>query len=141
MRRGASRRVWRAIQDGSVHHLLFMVLVATTMACGGSPNQPSGGGGGTGGPTITITSSGVSPQSLTITRGTQVTFVNNDSRVHEMNSDPHPSHGDCPEIDVIGLLNPGQSRQTGNFNTARRCGFHDHRQPTNDGLKGAIVVQ
>lgn len=141
MRRGTSRRVWRAIQDGSGHHLLFMVLAATKMACGGSPNQPSGGGGGTGGPTITITSSGVSPQSLTITRGTQVTFVNNDSRVHEMNSDPHPTHGDCPEIDVIGLLNPGQSRQTGNFNAARRCGFHDHRQPTNDGLTGAIVVQ
>ena len=46
-----------------------------------------------------------------------------------MNSDPHPEHTDCPELNQIGFLNPGQSRQSGNLNTARRCGLHDHERP------------
>jgi len=45
---------------------------------------------------VTITSSGVSPRSLTVTPGTQVTFVNNDSRSHNIASNPHPEHTDCP---------------------------------------------
>ena len=36
-------------------------------------------------------------------------FVNNDSRSHEMFSDPHPEHTDCPEINQVGFLSPGQS--------------------------------
>jgi plastocyanin len=91
--------------------------------------------------TITITANGVSPVSLTVMRGAQVTFVNNDSRPHEMNSDPHPTHGDCPEIDAVGFLSPGQSKQTGNLNTVRTCRYHDHNQPSNVSLQGTIVVQ
>jgi hypothetical protein len=70
-----------------------------------------------------------------------VTFTNNDSRVHEMDSDPHPEHTDCVELNQVGFLNPGQSRQSGNLNTARRCGFHDHGNPDNAGLKGTITIQ
>ena len=50
-------------------------------------------------------------------------------RSHEMFSDPHPEHTDCPEINQVGFLSPGQSRQTGNLNTVRTCGFHDHATP------------
>ena len=39
---------------------------------------------------------GVSPKNLVVGPGTQVTFVNNDSRNHEMTSDPHPEHTECP---------------------------------------------
>ena len=91
--------------------------------------------------TITITAAGVSPQRITVSPGTRVTFVNNDSRQHEMNSDPHPTHGDCPPIDDVGFLAPGQSKQTGNLNTVRTCGFHDHNQPDTASLQGQIVVQ
>lgn len=94
-----------------------------------------------GGTTITITAAGVSPRSLTVAPGTRVTFVNNDTRNHEMNSDPHPQHGDCPEIDQIGFLQPGQSKQTGNLNTVRTCGYHDHNQPSTASLQGTIVVR
>ena len=83
----------------------------------------------------------VCPQSLTVARGTQVTFTNQDSVVHNMDSDPHPEHTDCVEINQVGFLNPGQSRQTGNLNTAKRCGFHDHDRPDTASLKGAIVIQ
>ena len=93
------------------------------------------------GRTITITSSGVSPRTLTVEAGSRVTFVNNDSRSHEMNSDPHPSHTNCPEINQVGFLSAGLSRQTGNLNTARTCGYHDHNQSTNTSLQGMIVIR
>jgi plastocyanin len=91
--------------------------------------------------TITITASGVSPQRITVSQGARVTFVNNDTRQHEMNSDPHPTHGDCPPIDDVGFLAPGQSKQTGNLNVVRTCGYHDHNQPDTESLKGQIVIQ
>ena len=122
----------------------WRVIAATAIAClaaacGGNDNgmpPPS-----TDGSTITITSSGVSPKNLVVSPGTQVTFVNNDSRNHEMNSDPHPDHGDCTAINTVGLIVPGQSKQTGNLNTVRTCGYHDHVLFTNTSLQGTITVQ
>jgi hypothetical protein len=70
-----------------------------------------------------------------------VTFVNNNTRPHDMNSDPHPDHTDCPAINQVGFLQPGQSRQTGNLNTVRTCGYHDHDQDSNTSLQGTIVIQ
>jgi plastocyanin len=91
---------------------------------------------------ITISSSGsVSPVELVVPPGARVLFVNNDTRRHEMTSDPHPDHVNCPEINQVGLLNPGQSRETGNLVAARTCGFHDHENPDANGLKGRIVVR
>jgi hypothetical protein len=58
-----------------------------------------------------------------------------------MESDPHPVHTDCPPINAVGLLSPGQSRTTGAFPTARTCGFHDHLQPSNNNLNGKIVIK
>ena len=121
----------------------------TVAACGGSdsPTGPSGGGGGGGGggttgATITIGSDGrVSPSSATVALGSRVTFVNNHSQPHDMASDPHPEHTDCPEFRVVGNLQPGQSRQTENLNTARTCGFHDHNRPTDTALQGSIRIQ
>jgi plastocyanin len=114
-------------------------------ACGGSdygttsptPNP----GGSTGGATITITSSGVSPRNVTIVRGAQVTFVNSDTRLHDMRSDPHPSLTDCPEINQVGVIQPGNNRQTGNLATARTCGFHDHTDPDSSAMRGTITIQ
>src|SRR5581483_1192449 len=63
--------------------------------------------------TITISNSTVSPKNIRVSRGAQVTFVNNDNKSHNMTSDPHPEHTDCPEINQVGFLNGGQQRQTG----------------------------
>src|SRR5262249_2180789 len=91
---------------------LLVAVVAPSAACGGSPTSSSS----TNNPpvatnTITITSAGVSPNSIRITVGTRVTMVNNDSRVHDMDSDPHPEHTQCPQINW-GTLQPGQSRDS-----------------------------
>jgi hypothetical protein len=57
-----------------------------------------------------------------------------------MSSDPHPSHEDCPPLDQVGFLGPGQSRTSGNFTVVRTCGFHDHNLPANASLQGRITV-
>jgi plastocyanin len=124
--------------------LTAAAAVAGVIACGGSSSTtPSTGGGTT--PTATntivISNNALSPQSITVTRGSQLTITNNDSRTHEMDSDPHPEHSDCPELNQIGFLNPGQSRQSGNLNTARKCGLHDHGAPDTASLKATITIQ
>jgi plastocyanin len=91
--------------------------------------------------TITISRTGASPRSLTVPRGSQITFVNNDTVIHQMYSDPHPEHTDCPEFDSVGQLSPGQTRQTTNLVTSRTCNFHDHLDFGNSTLRGAIVIQ
>ena len=70
----------------------------------------------------------MSPKELTVPLGTRVLFVNNDSRRHDMASDPHPEHTDCIEIN-LGALVTGQSRETLNLVAAKTCGFHDHDNP------------
>jgi plastocyanin len=130
---------------------LIVLFAVAASACGGDDNPgpgPSGGGGGGGGgggtgtiaATITITASGVSPQNVTVAPGSRVTFVNNDTRPHDMASNPHPQHTDCPEINV-GFLQAGQSGTTQNLNITRTCGFHDHNQDTNTSLQGTIRIQ
>ena len=126
----------------------IIAAAAAVFACGGSSSNNNGPSPTTGGctasstsTTITISNNAVCPQNITVARGTQVTFVNQDSRAHEMNSDPHPEHTDCPELNQVGHLEPGQSRQSGNLNIARRCGFHDHLANENAALRGSITIQ
>lgn len=124
--------------------------MAIAMACGGG----GGGGGGststsptptpsnpTSTTTITISNNAVSPKAIVVPRGSRVTFVNNDTVTHDMDSDPHPDHTDCPEINQVGFLPPGQSRETENLTTARTCGYHDHERNTVQELQGAITIQ
>ena len=122
-------------------HFVLIALLLTTTACGGSPTSPSTGSPGPSGATITILASGtVSPTQVDITAGQSVTFINQDSRSNEIASDPHPDHNDCPPINALGLLLPGQTRNTNGLTTVRTCGFHDHQDPTNTALQGRIVI-
>jgi plastocyanin len=126
--------------------------IAAIAACGGSnssnPGTPSTGSGSntctapSTSTTITISNNTVCPQNITVPPGTQVTFVNNDTVAHEMNSDPHPEHTDCPEINAVGHLEPGgQARRTENLTRVKRCGFHDHLREQVQGLKGSITIR
>jgi plastocyanin len=90
--------------------------------------------------TITISASGVSPRSIAVSAGSRVTMVNNDSRAHDMNSDPHPAHTDCPAINW-GRVQPGQSVQSAPLTAARTCGYHDHDLPGSTSLQGTILIQ
>ena len=131
------------------------LAAATAVACGGggsgstttptSPTTPVTTTPTTGNPTtatITIGTDGrVSPASVTIAPGGRVTMINNHNQAHDMSSDPHPEHTQCPETNQIGFLSPGQTRTSGNYNTARTCGFHDHNQENNTALQGRIIIQ
>ena len=119
-----------------------MVIALLMSACGRSasntsPSTLSSGAAAV----ITIASSGVNPHIITVKAGSQVTFINNDSIDHQMFSDPHPEHTDCPELNSVGFLAPGQSRETSNLNVVRTCGFHDHIHFENASLKGSIIIQ
>lgn len=124
--------------------LAFVLLGALMAACGGAgydtgPGQPVPTPPGL---TITISALGVvSPKVLTVSAGSRVTFVNNDSIAHVMSSDPHPEHTDCPEINQVGFIATSQARQTGNLNTIRTCGYHDHDLPLDTDVQGSIIIQ
>ena len=115
-----------------------MAAAACSGSGDGGSQSPVAPGGSL---TITITTAGVGPKTLTVTAGSQVLFLNNDVVAHEMFSDPHPEHLNCPELNQVGFLSPGQSRQTGNLNAIRTCGFHDHAQPLNTSLQGSILIR
>jgi len=117
-----------------------VVVAALAVACGSnngsSPTSPSAGSL----PTVTLTASGASPSVTHISAGQQVRFVNNDSQNHEIDSDPFPGHGDCPAINDVGMIGPGQSKMTGNFPATKSCGFHDHLNHDAKSFQGQILV-
>ena len=127
--------------------VLAIAALGMLSACGGgssptSPSSPVTGSPGPSGATITIGANGaVSPSQVTITAGQSVTFVNNDSRTHDMSSDPHPTHTDCPQMNAVSTLSPGQTKLTNAFTVVRTCGFHDHNNPDSTALQGRIVIQ
>ena len=119
-------------------------LVAGTLACSkpSSSTAPSGGCTPSGAAnTLVVMNNTICPQTLTVARGSQLTIINQDSRTHDMTSDPHPEHTQCPELNSIGFLNTGQQRSSGNLNTARQCGMHDHGDPSRSSLKATITIQ
>ena len=137
-----------------VTQALSVAALVVMSACGSSsPTSPSGGSGssvvvrstgsvGAIGATITIGANGsVSPSQVTIAVNQSVTFVNNSSSAHDMESDPHPQHTACPSIANVGLLQPGQSKSSFGFANSGTCGYHDHNNSDTAGLKGTIVVQ
>jgi plastocyanin len=137
-----------------VRFAVSMAVLLTVAACGGgdgggNPTGPGGGSGavvastgsvGTIGATITIANGSVSPSQVTISVGQSVRFVNNDGRSRDMSSDPHPNHTNCPSLNR-GIIGTGQSRDSFGFAAAGSCGFHDHNDPDNNGVKGRVVIQ
>lgn len=83
----------------------------------------------------------MSPASVTINSGESVRFVNSHNQPHQISSNPHPNHTDCPPINALPTLDPGQSGQTNALTTSRTCGFHDHLHDTDVNLQGTIVIR
>jgi plastocyanin len=127
----------------------LLVVVLASVTCGGGgggsytnpPTSPPPSGGGGAAATITIRADGtVDPKEVRVDMGQQVRFVNQDSRSHQPQSNPHLQHTDCPAINQVGVLAPGENRMTGTFTVERACGFHDHMNPDTTGLGGTIRV-
>jgi len=121
------------------------IALALAAACGASssmtPSPPLTCSTLPNATTVLIVNSAACPQTLTVSPGSRVLFINNDSVDHQMFSNPHPEHTDSPEINQVGALQPGQQRETGNLNSVRSCGFHDHLHDSIRALQGTIVIR
>src|SRR5688572_10387617 len=118
--------------------------VAPTPPTAGTPAPPgvppSGGPLPAGQPTVTINPAGMVPLEITITVGQRVTFVNYDTRQHDLVGGVDPNNPDCPEIMQAGFLTPGQRGETGVFTRARTCEYHDHAMLT-PAFQGRIIIR
>jgi len=112
----------------------FVAAAVVAAACN-SPLSPTSAA------TITITATGVSPNEVHIKAWNHVTFINNDTRPHNIVSDPVNEHSDCPSINEVGYIPAGSSRDTRTLSITRVCGFHDHLNLDDDTMRGRIVVE
>jgi plastocyanin len=125
-----------------------LITAALALGCGG------GGGGGTPSTTtgpssgvvagsigaiINITANGLNPADVRIEPTQRVRYVNQDTRPHEIQTNPHNFHTDCPPNN-IRILNPGQSIDTEVFSAVKACGYHDHLLPDEQRYWGVIRV-
>jgi plastocyanin len=116
---------------------VWLILIALPLIafCGSNPTAP-----GEPDATVTIGAAGVSPKEVRIKAWGHVRFINNDSRPHTIVSDPVDLHTQCPPVNTVGLLQPGESRDTGTLNLPGTCGFHDHADQV-DAFRGRILIQ
>ena len=92
--------------------------------------------------TISVTATGFKPKESEIALGGRARFENIDDRLHSIASNPLISHADCPPINEVGVLVPGQSKSTGAFTEAKTCGYHDTAsEGTGQLLMGTITVR
>lgn len=81
---------------------------------------------------VEITSSGFSPATLSVKKGTKVTWTNKDTKVHWVASNPHPVHTDLSDFDARKSIVANGTyafifTKTGTFN------YHDHLNPSTTG--------
>lgn len=86
--------------------------------------------------TITLTSTGFTPTTLTVKTGTKVTWVNKSGSMGDVDSDPHPIHTSYPAMN-FGTFSDGSTVSLV-FNTAGTYHYHNHLNPSQT---GTIIVQ
>jgi len=114
-------------------------LALASLLAGGCYKSPttSTGTPGESGATITISSTGVSPSSVSITVGQSVTFVNSDGASHY----PLASTAAiaCASAST-GTITAGQSKVSAAFGTAATCAFYDYLNPSDTRFQGTITI-
>lgn len=85
---------------------------------------------------VKITSSGFMPKDLTIKAGESVTWMNDDTLDHTVNSAVHPTHQVYLPLN-LGTLQSGEKKSL-NFPEAGSYKYHDHLNPT---LFGSVTVE
>ena len=90
-------------------------------------------------PVVSVGAGGVTPQVLHIQAGTAVTFVNRDTRAHELRSDPHPAHTECASMN-LGPIPAGASRETANIASGQGCGYHAEGDPASRPFQGFVLA-
>jgi plastocyanin len=115
-----------------------MLLFVTSCGGGGGPTAADPARSE---PIVNVTARGFEPPSVTVTVGGRVRFQNLDDRPHSIASNPVDTHSDCPPINEVGLLVPGQVKTTGSFRDARTCNYHDELSEATQLLTGSITIR
>lgn len=118
---------------------------STTTSTSSSPTSSNTSTGGTNPTTqtspqtytVTYTSSGFTPSTITIKAGDTIIFKNNSNKDVWPASDPHPTHTDYPGFDPGQAIPPG-GQWSFKFTKVGTWGYHNHLQP---GQTGTVVVQ
>lgn len=86
---------------------------------------------------VKISSSGFVQKDITIKAGGTVTWMNEDSEDHQVNSAPHPTHTTYKPLNTVGLLKAGEKKAL-MFPDAGTYKYHDHLNPS---LTGSVIVE
>jgi len=120
---------------------LLLILLFVT-CCGGGGNGPATAPDpARSEPIVNVTARGFEPPSVVVAVGGRVRFQNFDDRSHSIASNPVDTHTDCPGINEVGLLVPGQVKATAPFREPRTCGFHDELSEATQLLTGSITIR
>lgn len=87
--------------------------------------------------TIEITKDGFIPATLSVPKGSRVTWINKDSKPHRVASNPHPDHNGLKGFDALDIIGP-DGRYSFIFDAVGSFGYHDHLNPT---VNGTIIVK
>lgn len=88
------------------------------------------------GTTITLSSAGFEPASITVKKGTSVVWVNQSGGVANVSSDNHPTHLRFPFLN-LGNFEDGQTVSVV-FEESGTFSYHNHLTPTRTGM---VVVE
>jgi hypothetical protein len=119
--------------------VLLVSMIAATTSCDrsidltGPASSPSTA-------TIEIRSTGLDNHYLLIAPSGRVTFRNRDAVPHQIASDTHPDHQQCPQLNGP-LLAAGESfSATMPQENRTSCGYHDEQRPNDPSFRGTIDV-
>lgn len=87
--------------------------------------------------TVSMTDTEFSPETITVTQGNTVKFVNNGQAPRWPASDVHPTHKGLPGFDASKGIATGDE-YTFTFTKVGTWSFHDHLNPQ---LTGSVVVE
>ena len=111
-------------------------------ACGGGGGGPAAGpDAAPSEPIVNVTARGFEPPNVLVAAGGRVRFQNFDDRPHSIASNPVDTHTDCPPINEVGLLVPGQVKATGALRESRTCTYHDELSEATQLLTGSITIR
>lgn len=124
---------------------IVVVFAGATLACGSSstssstaglldPSQPRTE------PLVVITAQGVKPQQSHLDSPVTVTFRNDDTAAHEIGQAPELGYGACDEVDLVGRLEPGQSKTATITSGNRLCAYQDRQRAGVAAFQGILVV-
>lgn len=85
---------------------------------------------------IEITKDGFVPQSVTVLKGTKVTWINKDTNPHQIVSDPDPNNPQNPGLNSKTLTDTGNEFSS-TFNQAGTTNYHDSLNPSLTGVLSA----